>query len=90
MISFELSEQQKQIKEMTHWFAEHEMRPIAMEADRLERVPDDWLEQVNKMGIHLNTSSFSSDQKSQGPKRNEKVTEWECWPLRKWRGETPL
>ncbi|WP_102027079.1 acyl-CoA dehydrogenase family protein [Salirhabdus sp. Marseille-P4669] len=61
MISFELSEQQQQIKEMTHWFAEYEMRPIAMEADKLGKVPDDWLDKVNQMGIHLNTSSFSSD-----------------------------
>src|SRR5690625_693969 len=60
MISFELSEQQKQIKEMTHWFAENEIRPIAMKADKMEKVPEDWLDQVNKMGIHLNTSSFGS------------------------------
>lgn len=60
MISFELSEQQMQIKEMTHWFAENEIRPIALEADRLGKVPEEWLEQVNQMGIHLNTSSFGS------------------------------
>jgi acyl-CoA dehydrogenase len=59
MISFELSPQQKQIKELVHWFAKHEIRPIAMEADRLGKVPDEWLNKVNKMGIHLNTSSFS-------------------------------
>ncbi|WP_164667965.1 acyl-CoA dehydrogenase family protein [Virgibacillus doumboii] len=70
MISFELSEQQKQIKEMTHWFAENEIRPIAMEADKLEKVPDEWLDNVNKMGIHLNTSSFSggSSKKTSGKK----------------------
>lgn len=60
MISFEMSEQQKQIKEMTHWFAKNEIRPIAMQADKMEKVPEDWLDNVNKMGIHLNTSSFSS------------------------------
>lgn len=60
MISFKLSEQQQQIKEMTHWFAKHEIRPIAMEADKMEKVPDEWLDNVNKMGIQLNTSSFSS------------------------------
>ncbi|WP_047982059.1 acyl-CoA dehydrogenase family protein [Ornithinibacillus contaminans] len=58
MISFELSEQQQQIREMTHWFAENEIRPIALEADRLGKVPDEWLENVNRMGIQLNTSSF--------------------------------
>ncbi|TFJ94252.1 acyl-CoA dehydrogenase family protein [Lentibacillus salicampi] len=70
MISFELSDQQQQIKEMTHWFAENEIRPIAMEADKQEKVPDDWLDKVNKMGIHLNTSSFSGggDKDSSGKK----------------------
>src|SRR5699024_2391812 len=57
MIDFKLSEQQNQIKEMTHWFAENEIRPIAMEAEKLGRVPDDWLDNVNKMGIQLNTSA---------------------------------
>lgn len=64
MISFELSEQQHQIREMTHWFAENEMRPISLEADRLGFVPDDWLEKVNQLGIHLNTSSISSKNES--------------------------
>ncbi|NNU83309.1 acyl-CoA dehydrogenase [Geobacillus sp. BMUD] len=59
MISFTLSPQQKQMKELVHWFAKHEVRPIALEADRLGRVPDEWLEKVNKMGIQLNASSFS-------------------------------
>ncbi|ESU73765.1 acyl-CoA dehydrogenase, partial [Geobacillus thermopakistaniensis] len=58
MISFEFSPQQKQIKELVHWFAKHEVRPIALEADRLGRVPDEWLQKVNKMGIQLNASSF--------------------------------
>src|SRR5699024_11391520 len=30
---------------------------IAMEAEKLGRVPDDWLDNVNKMGIQLNTSA---------------------------------
>lgn len=59
MISFELSQQQKQIKELVHWFAKNEVRPISMEADKQEKVPDEWLDKVNKMGIQLNTSSFS-------------------------------
>jgi acyl-CoA dehydrogenase len=74
MISFELSEQQQQIKEMTHWFAENEIRPIALEAERLGKVPDEWLDQVNKMGIHLNTSSFGGSGKgsSNGKSKRER------------------
>jgi acyl-CoA dehydrogenase len=75
VISFELSEQQKQIKEMTHWFAENEIRPIAMEADKMKKVPEDWLDQVNKMGIHLNTSAFGgggSEKKGASSKKKER------------------
>jgi acyl-CoA dehydrogenase len=72
MISFELSEQQNQIKEMTHWFAENEIRPIALEADRLGKVPDDWLQQVSQMGIQLNTSSFGGGGKSSGKRKKER------------------
>lgn len=75
MIDFQLSEQQKQIKEMTHWFAEYEMRPISMKADREGKVPDDWLDKVNKMGIHLNTSSFSSGGGSENRKGQKKERE---------------
>lgn len=75
MISFELSEQQKQIKEMTHWFAENEIRPIAMEADKMEKVPEEWLEKVNQMGIHLNTSSFSGGSGKSSGKKSKKERE---------------
>lgn len=70
MISFELSQQQKQIRDLVHWFAQNEVRPISMEADKLEKVPDEWLEKVNKMGIQLNTSSFSggNGKPKKGPK----------------------
>jgi len=71
MISLDLSEQQQQIKEMTHWFAKHEIRPIAMRADQLEKVPEEWLDQVNKMGIHLNTSFTSSTGSHRKEKRNK-------------------
>src|SRR5699024_11104265 len=57
MIDFKLSEQQNQIKEMTHWFAENEIRPIAMQAQKLGKVPDDGLYKVKQMGIQLNTSA---------------------------------
>lgn len=73
MISFKLSEQQMQIKEMTHWFAENEIRPIALEADELGKVPDEWLHQVNQMGIQLNTSSFGGGKgSSKGKKKRER------------------
>lgn len=76
MISFELSPHHNQVKEIVHWFAENEMRPISMEADRLKKVPDEWLEKINKIGISLSTSSFGdSDQataRSSSSKKGEK------------------
>lgn len=74
MISFELSEQQQQIKDMTNWFAANEIRPIALEADRLGYVPEDWLEKINKMGIQLNTTSLANNDDSAN-KRNKKERE---------------
>lgn len=71
MISFELSEQQKQMKEMTHYLAEYEIRPIAEEAERLKKVPDDWLKNINQMGIHLNTASFKPEKKHGDRKQKE-------------------
>lgn len=75
MISFTLSDQQEQIKEVTHWFAANEIRPIALEAEKLGDVPEDWLYKINQMGIQLNTSFSSgggggqSGSKSSGKKR---------------------
>lgn len=71
MISFELSPQQKQIKELVHWFAKNEMRPISLEADKMEKVPDEWLERVNKLGIQLNTSSFGGRGKNKTQKEDQ-------------------
>ncbi len=50
MISFKLSSHQQQVKDVVHWFAENEMRPISLEADQMGRVPDDWLQKINRAG----------------------------------------
>lgn len=71
MISFELSQEQKQTKEMVHWFAKNEMRPISLLADQLKRVPDEWLVKVNKMGISGGASSFSSGAKNKSVEKKD-------------------
>lgn len=58
VISYQLSPHQQQVKDIVHWFAENEMRPISLEADKIGRVPDDWLEKVNSLGITLSTATF--------------------------------
>jgi acyl-CoA dehydrogenase len=70
MISFELSPHQSQVKEIVHWFAENEMRPVSMEADKLKKVPDEWLDKINKLGIQLSTATFE-----ESSSKNEKKSE---------------
>ncbi|MDR6226547.1 acyl-CoA dehydrogenase family protein [Desmospora profundinema] len=76
MISFELSPHQQQVKEVVHWFAQNEMRPISMEADKMAKVPDEWLEKINKLGVQLNTSSFGltnqKPEKDSGKSKSER------------------
>ncbi len=75
MISLEMTPQMKQIQQLTHWFAKNEIRPIAMEADKNEEVPYEWLDKVNKMGIHLNASSFSGGDKKKESSTKKKERE---------------
>ena len=46
-MNFELSEEQRMIREMAHEFAEKEIKPVAPELDRTERYP---VEIIQKMG----------------------------------------
>jgi Acyl-CoA dehydrogenase, C-terminal domain./Acyl-CoA dehydrogenase, middle domain./Acyl-CoA dehydrogenase, N-terminal domain. len=71
LISFELSERQQQMKELAHWLAENEIRPIAMEAERMKRVPEQWLQKINQMGIHLNPAGFQSGKNQSGRLQKE-------------------
>ncbi|WP_462408734.1 acyl-CoA dehydrogenase family protein [Neobacillus sp. Marseille-QA0830] len=64
MISYEMEPQQQQVKEIVHWFAENEMRPISMLADKLASVPDEWLRKVNSIGISMSTSTLGEGDES--------------------------
>ena len=75
MISYELTSHQSQVKEVVHWFAENEMRPISMIADELKKVPDDWLEKINQLGISLSMSSFGDDSETKKSKNPGKPKE---------------
>jgi acyl-CoA dehydrogenase len=71
MISYELTPHQNQVKDIVHWFAENEMRPIAMLADQLEKVPDDWLRKINSLGISMSTSSFGESETKSAKKEKQ-------------------
>ena len=53
MIDFQLSEMQDNVRQMVHWFAENEVRPISLEADRTHQIPREFLVKVKEMGITM-------------------------------------
>src|SRR5947209_11243594 len=57
MIDFELDETLQGVREMLHWFAETEVRPIALAADRAHGFPDPFLRKVKEMGISMGALS---------------------------------
>jgi len=51
MIDFDYTATQKNLREMIHWFAEYEIRPISLQSDREHAVPETFLRKVVDMGI---------------------------------------
>jgi acyl-CoA dehydrogenase len=51
LIDFELTEAQQNIKQFLHWFAENNMRPISLQADKEGDVPREFLMEVMELGI---------------------------------------
>jgi alkylation response protein AidB-like acyl-CoA dehydrogenase len=50
-ISFRLTEEQRELQQLAHEFAERELRPIAPECDRREEQPPDLLPKAAKLGL---------------------------------------
>ncbi len=51
MIDFGLTEEQQQLRDWAHEFAEKEMRPVAAKYDEEEEMPWDVLQEANKIGL---------------------------------------
>jgi alkylation response protein AidB-like acyl-CoA dehydrogenase len=51
MISFQLSDEQREFRSLAHKFAEKTIRPIAPEADELEQVPWEVVEKAHQAGL---------------------------------------
>ena len=51
MIEFELSEGQKSVLQMIHWFAENRLRPMSKEADRTGVIPVEFLKETKSFGM---------------------------------------
>jgi len=46
MLDFEPTPAQKNLQEMVHWFAANRVRPLALDADRTGKYPDDFLREL--------------------------------------------
>jgi acyl-CoA dehydrogenase len=49
MVDFDLTDGERQLKDMAHQFARFGLRPISLEADRLHRMPEDFLQRMAQM-----------------------------------------
>ena len=75
MIDFELDETLQGVRDMLHWFAESEVRPVALAADRAHAFPDDFLRKVKEMGISMGALSKADDEQKhrKGPKTVNRI-----------------
>jgi acyl-CoA dehydrogenase len=82
MIDFTLSEMQDTVRQMVHWLAETEIRPIALESDRNHRIPDEFLRKMREMNISSGAISrkyggdgdgAGGDPDKKGVKQNNRV-----------------
>lgn len=51
MVDFEIDPKIEQLRQMIHWFAENEVRPRAIEADRRGGVSDEFIGKVLQLGL---------------------------------------
>lgn len=51
MIDFEYSQAQKNVRDMAHWLAESEVRPVSLQADREGAFPEALLRKLMVMGV---------------------------------------
>src|SRR5262249_39380358 len=61
MIDLTLSPEQRAAQEMAHWFAANRVRPLALEADRTGRYPDEFLRELAAMGSGRGPMSADGD-----------------------------
>ena len=54
MVDFTLSDEQKDIRQLAHDFAEKEIRPVAWELDKDSTFPDEIIKQAWELGLMNN------------------------------------
>lgn len=51
MIDFELTDVQKNLREILRWFAKEKLRPVGLQADKTHEIPMEFFKEVMSMGI---------------------------------------
>ena len=75
MIDLEMTDAQQNVREMLHWFAKNEMRPIALEADRTGEIPLAFFKKTMEMGLAGGgVDDTEAGEKAEGGKKGEKQT----------------
>ena len=74
MLDFSDSEMMGNIRSMVHFFAETEVRPIALEADRTHAIPLPFLKKVKELGISMGPlpKELGSEGSDLGAKKDKK------------------
>jgi acyl-CoA dehydrogenase len=60
MVSFELGDVGRKVRDLVHWFAETKVRPVCLEADRTGRYPDSLYRDLQAMGFAQGMSTAAS------------------------------
>ncbi|RME74208.1 MAG: acyl-CoA dehydrogenase [Planctomycetota bacterium] len=73
MAEFTLTPGQENIRQMMHYIAKERVRPLALQADKDGKYPDDFLLELQQMGIHGGAITDSGDdEKSKDSQESEK------------------
>ena len=67
MISFELNQTLQGVREMLHYVAESEVRPLSLRADREHGFPLEFLRKVKEMGISMGALSKAPEHEEENP-----------------------
>lgn len=73
MIAFDLTPKQKQLRDMARWLAREQVRKVALEADRAERVPRPFLEGIARMGISQGATVEGEGEGTRGSGREKQT-----------------
>lgn len=70
-MDFTLTPGQENIRQLTHWIAEHEIRPVSLEADRQHHFPDPFLLKLKQMGVSQGATE-AEDRPAEGATKRSK------------------